>query len=701
MRTMTTPRDDAPVGSVLDGKYLLLAAIGGGRFGAVYRATHIALQKTVAVKVLHGADRLAARDFEQFRVEAEALGRLAHPNIVGVIDFGVDPRGDGTPYLVMELVEGETLADTCAREGAIDLQQAAPWLAQIAAALDHAHASGVAHGDLSAKNVLLVGSGAQATPKVIDFGLARLVEAPSAATGGGADAPPYDSATSGGAKRPPSDPATRVAAEAPPRDSISRRFAGTPQYTAPERFRGDAPSPASDVYAFAVLAYRLLAGRHPFEGDTATVLRAHLTVAPATLDASVVGPVGAAAIAGGLAKRAADRPSALDLARALSSAARDQARVRWRRREVPRRLAWSAIAAMALAAAEPGLASSDLVQRIEGATRDVRFALSSPKTPSPGLLLVSIDDESLARDGRPLSARGDAFGAALDLAFERGASVAALDLLLPEPWSQAERFADLVLTRADRLVLAAASVGDAIVGPEAIDRLTAAALGSERASRLFGLVSHSAAPDGVIRQARATVIDRDGQARATFTGRVNQLLQNGRASMQSQTSTFLIDYSIDAARFDRLPWHAFEQALADGRRFDDRVVIVGAEYTGSGDRHRVPGPGRMPADVSGLAVQAIAIDTLARGRPLVETSGAALWAATSASLFVAAQPILWFRRLNAAFLATVAVFVGTGAASVAAFRAGLVVNVAAPALLGLVLVIAAIVARSRMAPHPE
>ena len=86
-----------PPGTVLDGKYVLEASIGHGRFGTVYRARHVALQRPVALKLLHDAARLAAADFQQFRIEAEALARLDHPNIVTVLDFGIDPADGGLP----------------------------------------------------------------------------------------------------------------------------------------------------------------------------------------------------------------------------------------------------------------------------------------------------------------------------------------------------------------------------------------------------------------------------------------------------------------------------------------------------------------------------------------------------------------------------------------------------------------------------
>ena len=624
-RIMTAMSGEFMPGGVLDGKYILLAVIGGGRFGTVYRALHIALQKPVAVKVLHGGDWLVSRDFEQFRVEAEALGRLSHPHIVGVTDFGVDPRGAGTPYLVMELVEGATLEQLAAREGRVDLARIAPWVGQIALALDHAHAGGVAHGDLSSGNVVLVESGASTVAKVIDFGQARLVHLePSPPT-------------------PDDDP--------PELRGLGRHFAGTPDYTAPERLRGEPPSPSADVYALAALTYRLMTGRPPFEGDRRAVFNAQLTrvaPAPSTVVAGIPAAVDAA-LTRGLAKRAADRAAtAGEFADLLMAAARQLVRTRWRLREAPRRIAVAVGLSAALAGAGPWLATFDLVQRLEGGTMDVRFALGPSHAPDPRLLLVSIDDDSVGGDATPLASRGDEFAAALDAALGDGAAVVALDLLLPETWALARSFGDLVLQRADRLVLGLASDGTSVVGPEAIDPLVAGALGPEAASRLFGLVTHAPAPDGVVRRARTAVVDRDGRARYTLAGRVFDLAAT-RTAPSWGDRPFLVDYTVDSAQLDRIGWRSFAQAATDGdARFEQRILLVGAEFTGSGDRHRVPGPGRLSAEVSGLALQGIIVNTLLQQRPLRDLPAVWVWPVVGMLLFATGFPVLWMGRLRVA-----------------------------------------------------
>jgi CHASE2 domain-containing sensor protein len=660
---------DLAAGVVLDAKYLLQSRIGGGRFGVVYRAVHIALQKTIAVKVLEAGERLGALDFQQFRVEAEALGRLSHPHIVGVTDFGVDPGGGGTPYLVMELVEGPTLEQVLAREGAVDVLRAAPWIAQIASALDHAHASGVVHGDLSPNNVVVVGEGAAAAAKVIDFGLARFVQ-----------------------HEPPAD----VGSE------HGRRITGTPGYAAPEQLRGEPPSSAADIYALGSVAFRLLTGRAAFEGDARTVMTAQLT-SDAPL-ASTKAPALPRALDGllarALSRRASDRPaSAGDLARAIAAAARAEHRARWQRREAPRRLAIATgLAALAVVLGRP-LASMDVVERLEGATMNVRFALSRPVPPDPRLLLVAIDDESLGMDAAPLATQADAFATTIRAALDRGAAAVALDLLLPATWSESKAFGDLVLTHADRLVLGLAADERSAVGPEAIDPLVASALGPEGASRLFGLVTHVPAPDGVVRVARAGVVDRSGALRPTLAGRVREIAAGPAAAAVVGTDGVLVNYTVDSARVDRRAWRQFAADVQSGARFDGRLVLVGAEFTGSGDRHRIPGPGRLSAEVSGLTLQGIVTHTLLTRSTLEPAAPVVTWGTVGLAAFGAAWSMLWVYRWRTAWSVVFGAGLAGVSAAAAAFAAGHVAPLAAPLLVWSIVVGAALLLRLRL-PAP-
>jgi hypothetical protein len=263
---------------VLGGRYRLRSLLAAGGMGAVWVADDALLGRQVAVKVLSEAlagDGLAA---ERLRREARAAAGLVHPGIARVLDLGED---GGRPYLVMELLHGESLAQRLARSGPLPPAEAARVVAAAAEALQVAHRAGIVHRDVKPGNVFLTGDG---EVKLLDFGIASAANQ-AALTGG---------------------------------DLI-----GTAAYLAPERMLGHDATPAADVYALGVLLYELLAGRPPFTADSGTALAmAHLHARPAPLRDAAPGvpPALAAACEQALAKDPAARPpSAAALARLLRS----------------------------------------------------------------------------------------------------------------------------------------------------------------------------------------------------------------------------------------------------------------------------------------------------------------------------------------------------------------------------------------------
>nr|MDT0662495.1 serine/threonine-protein kinase [Micromonospora sp. DSM 115978] len=232
------------VAKTLSGRYRLIEQLGAGGMSVVWRGFDEVLGRQVAVKVL--APRLAAdRAFRQrIRIEAQAAARLCHPNITNVYDYGECVQAGGpVPFVVMELVDGESLAARLARCGRLPWLQAVSICAEVAAALAAAHARGVVHRDVTPGNVMLTGNGA----KVVDFGISALV--------GQRDVGP------------------------------DGQLLGTPAYLAPERLGsgGEVAAPA-DVYALGLLLYRSLTGRAPWPAEgTTEVLRAHMFQEPAAL----------------------------------------------------------------------------------------------------------------------------------------------------------------------------------------------------------------------------------------------------------------------------------------------------------------------------------------------------------------------------------------------------------------------------------
>jgi CHASE2 domain-containing sensor protein len=196
------------------------------------------------------------------------------------------------------------------------------------------------------------------------------------------------------------------------------------------------------------------------------------------------------------------------------------------------------------------------------------------------------------------------------------------------------------------------------------------------------------------------VADRGGRTRATLEGRLVEIV-GAPAVGVSRTDELLIDYRVDATRIDRLSWKALEEALVANRRFDDRVVLVGAEYTGSGDSHRGPGPGRLTAPLTGLTLQGVITHTLLQGPAMRTLPGWGLWPLVGFFLIGAMTPLLWAQRPLTAVAVALAALVAWVAAAVVAFRYGLITAVAAPALLWLAACGAAAVARPRLSPVPE
>src|ERR1700676_3666951 len=226
------------------GPYEILSAIGAGGMGEVYQAHDTKLGRDVAVKVLpeafaHDADRLS-----RFQREAKLLAALNHSNIATI--HGLE-QSDGTSYLVMELVAGETLVERVKREGAIAVEEALAICKQIAEALEAAHEKGIIHRDLKPANVKVTPEG---KVNVLDFGLAK------AFAGDVADSNPSQSPTLSAAA------------------TMQGVLLGTAAYMSPEQARGKAVDKRTDIWAFGCVLYELLTGRQAFQAETTTEILA-------------------------------------------------------------------------------------------------------------------------------------------------------------------------------------------------------------------------------------------------------------------------------------------------------------------------------------------------------------------------------------------------------------------------------------------
>src|ERR1700693_5407040 len=218
------------------GPYEILSAIGAGGMGEVYKARDTRLERTVAIKVLptHLADRSELR--ERFEREARTIASLTHPHICVLHDIG---QQDGTDYLVMEYLEGETLAQRLMK-GSLPVEQVLKYAIEIADALDKAHHKNVTHRDLKPGNIMLTKSGT----KLLDFGLAKLREDAAPAT-------PLSQLPTG------KDPIT-----------AQGTILGTLQYMAPEQLEGKEADGRTDIFAFGVVVYEMATGKKAFEGKS-------------------------------------------------------------------------------------------------------------------------------------------------------------------------------------------------------------------------------------------------------------------------------------------------------------------------------------------------------------------------------------------------------------------------------------------------
>ncbi|MGH9253276.1 MAG: serine/threonine-protein kinase [Vicinamibacterales bacterium] len=226
------------------GAYEIAALIGTGGMGEVYRARDPRLGRDVAIKVLPPAFSTDPERLARFEQEARAAAALNHPNILAVHDVG---QHDGAPYIVSELLDGETLRDRL-NGGAVPVRKAVEYAVQIARGLAAAHEKGITHRDLKPENVFVTTDG---RVKILDFGLAKLTHAePTAAE---LSALPTAAALDGAQAGPNTLPGVVL---------------GTIGYMAPEQVRGLTADHRSDIFAFGAILYEMLSGRRAFRGET-------------------------------------------------------------------------------------------------------------------------------------------------------------------------------------------------------------------------------------------------------------------------------------------------------------------------------------------------------------------------------------------------------------------------------------------------
>ncbi len=242
---------DSLVGSTVDGRYQIEERVGEGGMGAVYKAQHLAMAQTVALKVLltdQSPDETVAKRFVR---EARSSFKLDHANCVRVTDFGA--MEDGTLYMVMEFLDGFTLGREISQNGPMDSERACNIAIQASQALDYAHSKGLIHRDLKPANIMLMErDGTEDFVKVFDFGLAKLFDNGAMLTG----------------------------LSMSPLTQTGIVF-GTPEYMSPEQAMGGELGPKSDIYSLGVCCYEMLTGSRPFTGENfMEILTKHVKETP-------------------------------------------------------------------------------------------------------------------------------------------------------------------------------------------------------------------------------------------------------------------------------------------------------------------------------------------------------------------------------------------------------------------------------------
>ncbi len=272
-------------GTVLDDRYQILERIAEGAMGAVYRGVRLKLDRAVAIKVMHSALPGAMEGRKRFEREAKLMARLEHPHCVSIIDFGLHTTAK--PYVVMELVRGRDLHELLVEQGRFEIPRAIEVMRQVLSGLQHAHEQGIIHRDIKPANIMV-------TPKaplglhvrILDFGLARMLEATTSVSNGVA--------------------------------------VGTPSYMAPEQCRGDAIDSRVDIYACGIVLFEMLTGEKPFRAsDPIAIIKKQIEEEPPRLADVAPGDYGAleGVVARALAKSPLDRfPSAVAMAEALDAA---------------------------------------------------------------------------------------------------------------------------------------------------------------------------------------------------------------------------------------------------------------------------------------------------------------------------------------------------------------------------------------------
>lgn len=236
--------------ALLDNRYKIVALLGMGGMGSVYKAEHTVLSKTCAIKLVH-PQRFDQESLQRFKLEAKATSMLKHPNIVGIHDYGINEGF--LPYIVMEYLDGKSLEATIEEQGPLSPERFFNIFEQVCDGLEHAHEHGVIHRDLKPANIFIcTENGQNDIVKIVDFGIAKLI--------------PQE----GGPEN------TKI--------TVTGEVIGSPLYMSPEQCSGGVLDARSDIYSLGLVMHEVLTGCCVFDGSPTRVMRAQILEAPELLD---------------------------------------------------------------------------------------------------------------------------------------------------------------------------------------------------------------------------------------------------------------------------------------------------------------------------------------------------------------------------------------------------------------------------------
>ena len=589
--------------------YKILEKLGEGGMGVVYKAQDTKLDRTVALKFFPPHLSINKEEKKRFIHEAKAAAALDHQNICAVHEIG--ETEDGQMFIAMAFYEGETLKDKI-EKGPLNINEAIDIAIQITEGLDKAHKKNITHRDIKSANIIITEEG---VVKIVDFGLAKLKGH------------------------------TKLTKEG--------TTMGTVAYMSPEQILGEEVDQITDIWSFGVVLYEMITGQLPFKGEyEQTVLYSVLNKEPIPLTSlrKDIPKKLESIVSKSLEKDLSNRyqnikeiqeelknTTTSTLAESTSQAELDSVnnnKVTSKLHEsfnknlyrilsgqkVPKRIKKALILNLIFVLCFWLLKDFPLFQNFENLLVDFRFQLTPTITPDNRILLISFDETTMQLDPTLLVEKADEMGALLQNVMDAGAKGIAIDFILPERWNQSESFVKFILKNQGNLILASYIKKDStLIGPELISGLIMAAIGSpEQVEALFGFINIKPDSDGRIRSANIGLQKQNGEWIYSMSAKLFQILTGNDLSSKQVQKPQWINYSVNWRKFQKVYWRDLPLFLKQKPGlFKSKIVLVGGEYEGSQDFHKIPHRLGLDFDeASGLTINALILNTLLQNKPI-------------------------------------------------------------------------------------